>query len=101
MKRYLTPAPETYHLNRLSAEIRAAMPEVLCVNEVVTDQKYIAAYTEDGVTIDEQALAAIVLAHDPTPPIPEPSLDQRIAEAEEALSVLFDELAALRPGGDN
>ena len=95
MKRILTPAPATYHLNKLSAAIQAQIPEVICINEVTTDRKYIAVYCEDSVTLNEQALAAIVLAHDPTPPTPQPTLEQRLAEALERIAVLEQAQATL------
>jgi hypothetical protein len=103
MKRILFDRPASYNLAKLAAEMQAEEPRIIAVNEVDTGATgvKIAVYVDDSVTLDEQALTAIVVAHDPTPPAPEPPIEQRVAEAEEALSVLFDELAALRPGGDN
>ena len=95
MKRILTPAPATYHLNKLSAAIQAQIPEVMCINEVTTDRKYIAVYCDDGQAVDEQALAAIVAAHDPTPLVPQPTIEQRLAEALERIAVLEEASAML------
>ena len=95
MKRILIPAPAAgVNYNQLSIEV-AALP-IIAVNEV-EDQgvRYVAIYCDGNATVDEQALAAIVLAHDPTPPTPQPTLEQRLAEALERIAVLEQAQATL------
>jgi hypothetical protein len=103
IKRTLALAPQSYDIGRLKAEIQAAMPVVMDVNEVDRGAEgvKIAVYCDDDVTLNEAVLIGVIAAHDPTPPTPEPTLEQRTADNEEALSALFDLIAVLRPGGDN
>lgn len=91
MKRILFDRPASYNLTKLTAEIRAAEPRIIAVNEVDRGSEgvKIAVYTDDAVTLDEQALQAIVLAHDPTPPVAPPTEAERIAAVEMALLELM------------
>ena len=97
MKRILLDRPAAYNLAKLATEIQAAESRIIAVNEVDCGSEgvKVAVYTEDGVTLSEATLAAIVAAHDPTPPTPQPTLEQRLAEALERIAVLEQAQATL------
>ncbi len=99
MIRLLTEAPGQYNLPKLVAEVKAAFPSCLGVNEVAADRRYIAAYFEVDAP-EQAALAATVGAHDPTPEPAPPSLEQRLADVEEALALLHLEVSKVAPAGD-
>lgn len=89
MMRLLVKAPAQYDIRKLAAEIMAAYPATVCVNEVDDGaSRYIAAYYA-GEAPKREALDAIVAAHDPTPPIMPPTPEQRLAAVEAALLELM------------
>ena len=95
MIRMLIDTLPAYNLSKLAGEIQAGLPGVISVNEVDMGQlgTMPAVYFEPGTSIDEQVLAAIVAAHDPTPEPAAPSIEQRIIELEEALALLHMEVS--------
>ena len=88
MIRVLTPAPEQYNAPKLTAEMQAAFPSCVAVNEVEAEKKYVAVYFKDNV-LAEAEIAAIVAAHDPTPAVQPPTTTERIAALEAALLELM------------
>ena len=89
MIRVLTPAPEQYNAPKLTAEMQAAFPSCVAVNEVEAEKKYVAVYFKDNVVPAEAEIAAIVAAHDPTPAVQPPTTTERIAALEAALLELM------------
>ena len=88
MIRVLTPAPEQYNAPKLTAEMQAAFPSCVAVNEVEAEKKYVAVYFKDNVPAEVE-IAAIVAAHDPTPVVQPPTNTERIAALEAALLELM------------